>query len=275
MTDPSAPAPGPVGEPPPGTPPARPPRLARRAATRPAGPPSSPSPQGAGSDPASPGRPPSAIKPGPEADDKAHTTGPPALPTTNQQSSGRSLRRRHRQGGRTAEAVAGSDIADPVDAPAQWSTVESDDRVGAASEDGEDTAPLPGDARRGVPPGGRRVARGAAGDEGSPSARDEARPTRRRVPRADAASERLLRALVSTRPTQLPPTVAMRAREVGAPTPEDMARAEQEVVIIRRNYVPPAPLTTARRPPRAKGQGAQGSPTDQNSRGQNEPVRPE
>lgn len=58
--------------------------------------------------------------------------------------------------------------------------------------------------------------------------------------------ERSLRALVSTRTTQLPPTVAMRAREVAAPNARDLARAEQELVIVRRFYVPPAPLAAGK-----------------------------
>lgn len=32
---------------------------------------------------------------------------------------------------------------------------------------------------------------------------------------------------------------AMRARDVARPTDEDNAEAEREVVVIRRNYVPP------------------------------------
>lgn len=39
----------------------------------------------------------------------------------------------------------------------------------------------------------------------------------------------------------------MRAREVALPTAEDIAAAERDLVIIRRNYVPPAPLSTGRR----------------------------
>lgn len=73
---------------------------------------------------------------------------------------------------------------------------------------------------------------------GQSSGRDERR-------RGESPVERSLRALVSTRTTQLPPTVAMRAREVAAPTQADLMAAEQELVIVRRHYVPPMPLTNA------------------------------
>lgn len=56
--------------------------------------------------------------------------------------------------------------------------------------------------------------------------------------------ERSLRALVSTRTTQLPFDVAMRAREVAAPTAQDLADAERDLVLVRRHYVPPAPLVS-------------------------------
>ncbi len=64
--------------------------------------------------------------------------------------------------------------------------------------------------------------------------------------------ERSLRALVSTRTTQLSPTIAMRAREVAAPSPADLAAAEEELVIVRRHYIPPAPLVTAKKVPDPK-----------------------
>ena len=34
----------------------------------------------------------------------------------------------------------------------------------------------------------------------------------------------------------------MRAREVAVPTEQELAEAERDLVIVRRNYVPPAPL---------------------------------
>jgi hypothetical protein len=56
-----------------------------------------------------------------------------------------------------------------------------------------------------------------------------------------------LRGLETVRSTQLTPTAAMRAREFANPTAEDLAEAEREVVLVRRNYVPPTPLQTAKK----------------------------
>lgn len=44
-----------------------------------------------------------------------------------------------------------------------------------------------------------------------------------------------------SRPTQLPFTTAMRAREVARPTDEDLADAAENVTLVRRHYVPPSP----------------------------------
>ena len=65
--------------------------------------------------------------------------------------------------------------------------------------------------------------------------------------RPESGGDRALRALVSTRSTQLSPTAAMRAREVSTPTAEDLAAAERDLVIVRRHYQPPTPLTAGRR----------------------------
>ena len=74
----------------------------------------------------------------------------------------------------------------------------------------------------------------------APAARDERR-------RGESTLDRSLRALVSTRTTQLSPTVAMRAREAAVPSADDLAAADTEVVIVRRHYVPAAPLSTAKK----------------------------
>jgi hypothetical protein len=34
----------------------------------------------------------------------------------------------------------------------------------------------------------------------------------------------------------------MRAREVATPTPADLAEAADNIVLVRRNYVPPRPI---------------------------------
>ncbi len=72
--------------------------------------------------------------------------------------------------------------------------------------------------------------------------------------------ERSLRALVSTRTTQLPFDVAMRAREVAEPTAADLADAERDLVLVRRHYVPPEPLLTKKAD--VPGKGASGRSGD-------------
>ncbi|MHA3704369.1 hypothetical protein ACXR2U_19525 [Jatrophihabitans sp. YIM 134969] len=39
--------------------------------------------------------------------------------------------------------------------------------------------------------------------------------------------------------TALSPSAALRARDLDRPTPEDLARAEAELTIVRRNWTPP------------------------------------
>ncbi|MEW2380353.1 hypothetical protein AB0883_30200 [Micromonospora sp. NPDC047812] len=63
------------------------------------------------------------------------------------------------------------------------------------------------------PPRGRR---GGPGDEG----------------------DRGLRGLVGPGSSQVSVTAAMRARDAARPTDEDLAEAEERVVIIRRNWTP-------------------------------------
>ena len=75
-------------------------------------------------------------------------------------------------------------------------------------------------------------------------------------------SDRALRQLAGNRATQLPPVVAMRAREVGRPSAADIAAAEAELVIVRRYYVPPgepAADTPDTRRARSSATGARGS----------------
>jgi len=84
-----------------------------------------------------------------------------------------------------------------------------------------------------------------------PAIRDDRR-------RGESTLDRSLRALVSTRTTQLPPTVAMRAREAAVPSADDLAAAAAEVVIVRRHYVPPAPLAAGNKDEQAgDGRGAE------------------
>jgi hypothetical protein len=72
---------------------------------------------------------------------------------------------------------------------------------------------------------------------------------------ADREAERGLRGLIGAGPSQLGWVEAMRARDAGRPTAQDLADAERELEIVRRNYVPPGgplpgvpqPSTTRRR----------------------------
>jgi hypothetical protein len=52
-------------------------------------------------------------------------------------------------------------------------------------------------------------------------------------------TERGLRGLVGAGPSQVGVSGAMRARDAARPRPEDIAAAESDLVIVRRNYVPP------------------------------------
>jgi len=72
-----------------------------------------------------------------------------------------------------------------------------------------------------------------APDSPQPSPRP---PARRR--RGDP-SERGLRDLVGSGPSQLGPVKAMRARDLNRPTDEDLADAEENVVLVRRHWKPP------------------------------------
>lgn len=65
--------------------------------------------------------------------------------------------------------------------------------------------------------------------------------------RRNELAERALRGLVTTRGTQVSWSAALRARDVASPTDADMAEAERDLVIVRRNYTPPEPLPTSRK----------------------------
>ena len=58
--------------------------------------------------------------------------------------------------------------------------------------------------------------------------------------RGSADSERGLRGLVGSGPTQVGVQAAMRARDASRPTEEELAAADAELVIVRRNWQPPA-----------------------------------
>jgi hypothetical protein len=115
------------------------------------------------------------------------------------------------------------------------------------------------------PPGRRRRRRRATRAQGAPPAAAEARTEpvappspvpgpppapaaetdagkqsrRRRTPR-DSGIERGLRDLVGAGRSQVGVSGALRARDVNRPTDEDLAEAERDVTIIRRNWKPPS-----------------------------------
>ncbi|MGF7238004.1 MAG: hypothetical protein ACQSGP_24050 [Frankia sp.] len=77
--------------------------------------------------------------------------------------------------------------------------------------------------------------------------------------RADAGPESTLRGLVGSGPSRVGPVAAMRARDVARPRPEDLERAEREVVIRRREGPPPGGGLPANRA--AGDRAAGGRPT--------------
>ncbi|GAB2477815.1 hypothetical protein GCM10027265_30560 [Jatrophihabitans fulvus] len=62
-------------------------------------------------------------------------------------------------------------------------------------------------------------------------------PRRRR---RDAPSDGALRDLVGGGPSQLGVERALRARDVNRPSDDDLAAAERDVVIVRRDWRPPS-----------------------------------
>jgi hypothetical protein len=54
----------------------------------------------------------------------------------------------------------------------------------------------------------------------------------------EISGERGLRGLVGPGSSQVSPAAALRARDAARPRPHDLARAEAELTIIRRNWTP-------------------------------------
>ncbi|MEV6695348.1 hypothetical protein AB0M35_28160 [Micromonospora sp. NPDC051196] len=67
---------------------------------------------------------------------------------------------------------------------------------------------------------------------------DGAEPPRGRRGGGAEEGERGLRGLVGSGSSQVNVTAAMRARDAARPTDEDLATAEAEIVIVRRNWTP-------------------------------------
>lgn len=102
-------------------------------------------------------------------------------------------------------------------------------------------APLPGpDAAPGATPHPDDT----TGDQPPRDERRDAtatqRPRRNRHGHHGDSAERILRDIVGAGRSQLGVNGALRARDVNRPTDEDLLEAEREVVIVRRNWTPPA-----------------------------------
>jgi hypothetical protein len=69
------------------------------------------------------------------------------------------------------------------------------------------------------------------------------KPARKRRAPRDAGTERGLRDLVGAGKSQLGVSGALRARDVNRPTEEDLAAAERDTVIVRRNWKPTNPAS--------------------------------
>ncbi|WP_433731815.1 hypothetical protein ACQP2Y_07555 [Actinoplanes sp. CA-051413] len=69
-------------------------------------------------------------------------------------------------------------------------------------------------------------------------ARPVARPTSGAGAGGDDQSERGLRGLVGSGSSQVSVGAALRARDAARPTAEQLAEAEAELVIVRRNWMP-------------------------------------
>jgi hypothetical protein len=122
----------------------------------------------------------------------------------------RSRRRRRRRGSAPPETVPGPASAVPAPDPA--------------------ASPATGSS----PPHAPSPAELAA----APHATEPVRPKPKRRA-ADNGTERGLRDLVGAGRSQLGVSGALRGRDVNRPTDEDLAEAEREVVVVRRNWRPP------------------------------------
>ncbi|GLI03287.1 hypothetical protein [Phytohabitans aurantiacus] len=66
-----------------------------------------------------------------------------------------------------------------------------------------------------------------------------AAPAPARVVPEEREAERGLRGLVGSGSSQVGTSAALRARDAARPTDADLAEAEERLVIVRRNWVPP------------------------------------
>ncbi len=104
----------------------------------------------------------------------------------------------------------------------------------AASADGP--APVPSAPAPGVP-----AASGPAPAAPAPAAPAAKHQRRRRPARDENGTERGLRDIVGAGRSQVGVSRALRARDVNRPTDEELADADRDVAIVRRNWKPTEP----------------------------------
>ena len=78
----------------------------------------------------------------------------------------------------------------------------------------------------------------AVGEAATPTPPKRARAARDGRAAGSTATERGLRDLIGGGPSQLGVEGALRGRDLNRPTEQDLARAEEQLVIVRRNWKP-------------------------------------
>jgi len=85
------------------------------------------------------------------------------------------------------------------------------------------------------PAGGTTASTDGVADEPAVWVREPSEPVSDLEP---SPAERGLRGLVGGGSSQVSPTIALRARDAARPRPEDLARAEAELTVVRRHWAP-------------------------------------
>ena len=112
---------------------------------------------------------------------------------------------------------------------------------------GPSDKPQPGRRRRRRRPTRGPAQQGTSAVPAEPAAPAKPQPTPPAAPKParakragrDGGSERGLRDLIGAGRSQLGVDGALRGRDVKRPTDQDLANAERDVVIVRRNWKPP------------------------------------
>ncbi|MGH3660967.1 MAG: hypothetical protein ACRDT8_22260 [Micromonosporaceae bacterium] len=114
-------------------------------------------------------------------------------------------------------------------------------------------APLGGARREQPRPSPARLAapRPSGDSEGAEPAPPHKTRAREGGGRTDRDPERGLRGLVGAGSSQVGVWAAARARDASRPTDEDLATAEAQLRVVRRNWVPREPFRPGGRPDRA------------------------